>query len=254
MKSSTFSNVRRTVRIEIGRGERIRTSGPCLPKTVLYQAELLPDRAPGRMTVRCRASGLLAVGLGMRKRRGSAARAFLANRSMPDELLARGFRARGRDSRPPRSARQSSKLVGSTPRSASRASRPCPARACRRRSRRHCGGDLLGDLIAVGPVGADRPGRPAPRPADAVEPVGDPALVVGEFPAALVIGHAVDRRGLVADAADDQARRDLIGLAGAAAPRRSRRARSARRSAARPGRRLRSAPAWRRSRTRSAWA
>ena len=28
----------------VGRGERIRTSGPCLPKTVLYQAELLPDR------------------------------------------------------------------------------------------------------------------------------------------------------------------------------------------------------------------
>ena len=27
-----------------GRGERIRTSGPCLPKTVLYQAELLPDQ------------------------------------------------------------------------------------------------------------------------------------------------------------------------------------------------------------------
>ena len=26
-----------------GRGERIRTSGPCLPKTVLYQAELLPE-------------------------------------------------------------------------------------------------------------------------------------------------------------------------------------------------------------------
>ena len=26
-----------------GREERIRTSGPCLPKTVLYQAELLPD-------------------------------------------------------------------------------------------------------------------------------------------------------------------------------------------------------------------
>src|SRR3954470_3658790 len=31
-------------RTENGRGERIRTSGPCLPKTVLYQAELLPDR------------------------------------------------------------------------------------------------------------------------------------------------------------------------------------------------------------------
>ena len=28
----------------VGRGERIRTSGPCLPKAVLYQAELLPDR------------------------------------------------------------------------------------------------------------------------------------------------------------------------------------------------------------------
>ena len=27
----------------IGRGERIRTSGPCLPKAVLYQAELHPD-------------------------------------------------------------------------------------------------------------------------------------------------------------------------------------------------------------------
>ena len=26
----------------IGRGERIRTSGPCLPKAVLYQAELHP--------------------------------------------------------------------------------------------------------------------------------------------------------------------------------------------------------------------
>ena len=36
---------RRTSEID-GRGERIRTSGPCLPKTVLYQAELLPDRNP----------------------------------------------------------------------------------------------------------------------------------------------------------------------------------------------------------------
>ncbi len=26
-----------------GRGEKIRTSGPCLPKAVLYQAELHPD-------------------------------------------------------------------------------------------------------------------------------------------------------------------------------------------------------------------
>ena len=29
----------------VGRGKRIRTSGPCLPKTVLYQAELFPDRS-----------------------------------------------------------------------------------------------------------------------------------------------------------------------------------------------------------------
>ena len=27
----------------IGRGEKIRTSGPCLPKAVLYQAELHPE-------------------------------------------------------------------------------------------------------------------------------------------------------------------------------------------------------------------
>src|SRR5688572_10423226 len=36
----------KTIRKEVnGRGKRIRTSGPCLPKTVLYQAELFPDRA-----------------------------------------------------------------------------------------------------------------------------------------------------------------------------------------------------------------
>jgi poly(3-hydroxybutyrate) depolymerase len=29
--------------VQRGRGERIRTSGPCLPKAVLYRAELLPD-------------------------------------------------------------------------------------------------------------------------------------------------------------------------------------------------------------------
>ena len=34
---------------KFGRGERIRTSGPCLPKTVLYQAELLPDRIGPRL-------------------------------------------------------------------------------------------------------------------------------------------------------------------------------------------------------------
>ena len=29
--------------LNTGRGERIRTSGPCLPKAVLYQAELHPE-------------------------------------------------------------------------------------------------------------------------------------------------------------------------------------------------------------------
>ncbi len=33
--------------VNIGRSERIRTSGPCLPKTVLYQAELHSDRRRG---------------------------------------------------------------------------------------------------------------------------------------------------------------------------------------------------------------
>ncbi len=31
------------MRGNIGREERIRTSGPCVPNAVLYQAELLPD-------------------------------------------------------------------------------------------------------------------------------------------------------------------------------------------------------------------
>ena len=31
------------LRLLNGRSERIRTSGPCLPKTVLYQAELHSD-------------------------------------------------------------------------------------------------------------------------------------------------------------------------------------------------------------------
>ena len=34
--------------LKSGRSERIRTSDPCLPKTVLYQAELHSDRGGGR--------------------------------------------------------------------------------------------------------------------------------------------------------------------------------------------------------------
>ena len=35
--------------IHHGRRERIRTSGPCLPKAVLYQAELLSDAVERRL-------------------------------------------------------------------------------------------------------------------------------------------------------------------------------------------------------------
>ena len=37
----------------IGRSERIRTSGPCLPKTVLYQAELHSVSHASRVSYRC---------------------------------------------------------------------------------------------------------------------------------------------------------------------------------------------------------
>ena len=57
------------IKKENGREERIRTSGPCLPKTVLYQAELhsdvlgagSPPRGEPLYTVRppSRASGVL---------------------------------------------------------------------------------------------------------------------------------------------------------------------------------------------------
>ena len=53
-----------------GRGERIRTSGPCLPKTVLYQAELLPDRT-AVVTPAVQGAGFLAAPLRERKRTGA---------------------------------------------------------------------------------------------------------------------------------------------------------------------------------------
>ena len=56
------SAVPRTADLEDGRGERIRTSGPCLPKTVLYQAELLPDRNPRTGARGSQGAGFLAGG------------------------------------------------------------------------------------------------------------------------------------------------------------------------------------------------
>src|SRR6478672_482206 len=70
-----------------------------------------------------------------------------------------------------------------------------------RASRRHRGGYLVGDLIAIGAVGADRPARSPSCPADGIEALVDLALVIEEFAAALVVGDAVERRRRVADAA-----------------------------------------------------
>ena len=42
-KKKASSAIELAFLIRIGRGERIRTFDPCLPKTVLYQAELHPD-------------------------------------------------------------------------------------------------------------------------------------------------------------------------------------------------------------------
>lgn len=56
-QASDDGQCKQTLSQEIGRGERIRTSGPCLPKTVLYQAELLPDLDPGMRTRRCPGAG-----------------------------------------------------------------------------------------------------------------------------------------------------------------------------------------------------
>ena len=36
-----------------GRGKRIRTSGPCVPNAVLYQAELFPDAFTTRSAMFC---------------------------------------------------------------------------------------------------------------------------------------------------------------------------------------------------------
>src|SRR3954466_626604 len=48
---------------------------------------------------------------------------------------------------------------------------PAPAGAATVAPGRRGGGDAVGDLEAVGAVGADRAGRPAPRPADAPQPL-----------------------------------------------------------------------------------
>ena len=72
-------------RKEIGRGERIRTSGPCLPKTVLYQAELLPDRSLRQPGPTRRQGGPLDAPFGNFKRQSAVAArlAFLHQLRLP---------------------------------------------------------------------------------------------------------------------------------------------------------------------------
>ncbi len=73
--------------------------------------------------------------------------------------------------------------------------------------------DQIDHAVAVGSVGADRPARSALGPADAIEAGEDAPVLVGEAARARVEGHAVDRRGAVADAADHQIGGQPVGLA-----------------------------------------
>src|SRR6478609_7812966 len=79
--------------------------------------------------------------------------------------------------------------------------------------------DVLADLAdhaePVGLVGADRARGAAAGPAYRVKPRQDAPFVVGEAPLALVERHIGNRVGAIADAADHQARRDTVALAGA---------------------------------------
>ena len=46
---------------QVGRSERIRTSGPCVPNAVLYQAELFPDTFCCSFLLPCEARNYISV-------------------------------------------------------------------------------------------------------------------------------------------------------------------------------------------------
>ena len=86
---------------EVGRGKRIRTSGPCLPKAVLYQAELFPDRRNSGLTRRCEGAPIT-MRVESRKRLYHSVVSLRARREHgvdAGELLARGSVARRRNLR-----------------------------------------------------------------------------------------------------------------------------------------------------------
>src|SRR3954454_8325085 len=62
-----------------------------------------------------------------------------------------------------------------------------------RAPRRHGGRDLVGDFVAIGPVGPDRPTGAAAGPADGIKPVADPPALVDKL--AALKRHVRDRRG-----------------------------------------------------------
>ena len=211
-------------------GERIRTSGPCLPKTVLYQAELLPDGAPvvsshSGADRRCQAGWPIGrpsrtrqaslCGAGAISQAGACPAAIICARST--NFLARGcHRARA-----PCSAasmrRQSSKLtvVHATLDRKGRA-RPAPPVDCRA----GCGmSDAIsstiwnpsGRLVPIVPVG------PAPRPAGAVEPRTPTPPIrpasLAKWPSLLIIGKAGNGDAAIADATHDKPARHIDPLA-----------------------------------------
>src|SRR5438270_5365675 len=198
-----------------GRGERIRTSGPCLPKTVLYQAELLPDRNPLLHAT----NGSLREPRPRLDRRGweIAQPQLAADRLqpilMPNELFARGAGAGANglgllDLAPvvivgrhdPSLLKQPLQTLDAGPVGGA--------------PDRHGGGDLVGDLIAVGAVGADGATRAAPRPADGVEAFGDAALLVDEL--AALKRYVGNGRSRIANGSNDKRRRHRVRLPGTA--------------------------------------
>ena len=100
----------------VGRGKRIRTSGPCLPKTVLYQAELFPDRCGSSPRAEWQDVAI--------SERSCADQPRAAIMSSTATNFSRGAPSRARAISASSIFFQSRKVTTSTPRRSSRASSP----------------------------------------------------------------------------------------------------------------------------------